>query len=173
MKLHEEFQGVEEAQKFLKQIGSGAAHPEAVKKALANYRKQAEQPQEDEKTHLGQGQDPGSTVEDAEYSDTEPGDGGPAPVDAEVQDDAPQPNNREAQQTSGTSPWWMRQAEQIAGLPDSITEIDPYGLASACRDVTPIEEMLTQDKRKRVRQRAEQILAFLDAFEEDDDQEAA
>jgi hypothetical protein len=171
MKLHEEFEGVEEAQKFLKQIGSGAAHPEAVKKAIANYRKQAEQPG----AEGSQDRDPGDTVEDAEYSDTEPGDGGPAPVDAEVQDDeeAPTPSNREAQRTSGSDPWWMKQANQIADLPDLVTEIDPYGLASACKDVTPIEEKLTADRRQRVRERAEQILAFLDAFEDDDQDEAA
>jgi hypothetical protein len=146
-----------------------ANHPEAVLKqarALENKR-QEEQAQE-------QAQDPGETVEDAEYSDAEPGDGGPAPVDAEVsEDEAPQPSNREAQRTSGSSPWWMKQAEQIAGLPDSITEVDPGGLASACKGVTPIEETLTADKRQRVRERCEQILAFLDAFEEDDQDEAA
>jgi hypothetical protein len=167
MKLHQEFDSLEEAQGFLKEIGSSAANPEAVQKALRSWRKQAEQPQ----AQVEDQRDPGNTVEDAEYADANEGDGGPAPVDA--QEEAPQPSNREAQRTSGTDPWWMKQANQIADLPDLVTEIDPYGLASACKDVTPIEEKLTADRRKRVRQRAEQILAFLDAFEEDDDQEAS
>lgn len=146
-----------------------ANNPEVVMKEwrqIENQRQQAAdgEPNEPDPTP------PGSTVEDADYADAEPGDGGPAPVDAE-QDNSLQgwsdTINDGPAQTSGSDPWWMKQANQIGDLPDLVTGIDPHGLASACKDVAPIEEKLTKDRRQRIRNRAEQILAFLDAFEED------
>jgi len=98
--------------------------------------------------------------------------------DADFQDvnddnDAPEPSNREPAQVSGSDPWWMKQANQIADLPDLVTEVDPYGLASAIKGCKPVEDKLTQDKRQRARERAEQILAFLDAYEEEEENEEA
>jgi hypothetical protein len=159
MKLHQEFDSLEEAQGFLKEIGSSAANPEAVQKALRSWRKQAEQPQ----AQVEDQRDPGNTVEDAEYADANESDGGPAPVDA--QEEAPEPSNREARQTSGSSPWWMIQVEKISGLPDSITDIDPDALVSAAKGSDPCEKELTKERVQRIRQRAQEIVEFCDAWE--------
>ena len=75
--------------------------------------------------------------------------------------------------TSGSEPWWMTQANRIADLDEIVLDIDPYGLASAVKGCKPVEDRLTATKRQRMRERAEQILAFLDAYEEEDDEQVA
>jgi hypothetical protein len=154
-----------------------SVHPVAV---LSQWRKleQAELPQpEGESKSKGsdkQGSsDPGEKVEDAEYSDVSEGGDGPAPVDAEVEDEAPTPSNREAQQTSGSSPWWMIQVEKISGIPDSITGIDPDALVSAAKGSDPCEKELTRERVQRIRQRAQEIVDFCDAWEAQREDEAA
>jgi len=129
---------------------NGAGHPRVVLRRQRAIEKQSAEPAQVEDKSKE------DNSEDAEFSDVGPdieGDDGADTVSGPVQ-------------VSGSDPWWKRQTDQIADLPELVPSIDPDGLASSVLGVQPVEKYLTKEKLKRIRERAQQIQEFCDRYEE-------
>jgi len=116
------------------------------RRVLQQYRQAEQAKVEHQQTDAAPNGESEPDVEDAEYEDTEPA-------------------TKEPAELTGSDPWWLKQANQIADLDELVPSIDPDGLAQSVLDVKPVEDRLTADKISKCRKRAQQIIEFLDNLE--------